>query len=161
LPGGAAFHARCSRWSNHQHELVGWYRVTTIPRILCGLEVRPRGVHRSLADGSPGVRHSRVDDRAGGFFHWFHGHRHLAVATAPPSPYFVRATTALRRIGEDEAKNQDLSPVTNAVIRALESAKPKLRYPVASTVQRLLVGLRPILPQSWFEYLVMDNYKIR
>jgi hypothetical protein len=47
------------------------------------------------------------------------------------------------------------------VITAVEAGNPRLRYPAASALQRTLVALRPALPQSLFEYLMMDNYGIR
>jgi len=47
------------------------------------------------------------------------------------------------------------------VLTALEARNARLRYPAANALQRTLVALRPLLPQPLFEYLVMDNYKIR
>jgi len=44
---------------------------------------------------------------------------------------------------------------------SVEAARPRLRYPAANAQQRTLVALRPLLPQRLFEYLVMDNYRIR
>ena len=61
----------------------------------------------------------------------------------------------------DEGGNTDITPVVRKVIGALEARAPRLRYPVALPAQRLLVALRQLLPQPWFESLVMSYYRIR
>ena len=61
---------------------------------------------------------------------------------------------------EDERKFTDLSPVVKAVLGAIDSPQPALRYPVAVPIQRFLVALKPFVPQRLFEYLIMDNYKL-
>ncbi|MBS0398345.1 MAG: SDR family oxidoreductase [Proteobacteria bacterium] len=106
-----------------------------------------------------GIKVSMVEP--GDFATGFTASRKLTGACAQGSPYFETAARAIARAGEDEQKMRDISPVVRAVSRALESRSPRLRYPVASTIQRFLVGLRPVLPQSWFEYLIMDNYRMR
>lgn len=106
-----------------------------------------------------GIQVSMVEP--GDFSTGFTASRRMTAATTAQSPYFEVATRAVGRMSEDEGKNQDISPVIRAVMSALESSSPRLRYPVASAIQRFLVALRPFLPQPWFEYLIMDNYKMR
>jgi len=60
-----------------------------------------------------------------------------------------------------EAYTEALRMEVRKVVAVIESARPRLRYPVANLLQRTIVALRPALPPSWFEYLIMDNYKIR
>jgi hypothetical protein len=64
-------------------------------------------------------------------------------------------------MAEDESKNPDIGPVVRTTVTAVESSRPRLRYPAANVLQRTLVALRPLLPQPLFEYLVTDNYGIR
>ena len=97
----------------------------------------------------------------GDFATGFTAHRRTTAAFTQDSAYFETASRALARAAEDEQKYRDIGPVVRAVCSALDSGTPRLRYPVASAIQRLLVALRPVLPQSWFEYLIMDNYKMR
>lgn len=97
----------------------------------------------------------------GDFATGFTAHRRMIGAAGAQSPYSERCSTAIRRMAEDEGKCTDITPVVRAVIAAIEADAPRLRYPVASPLQRILVGLRGVLPQSWFEALIMDNYKIR
>ena len=112
------------------------------------MELRAFGIHVSMVE-------------PGDFSTGFTASRRLTAATTAQSPYFELATRAVSRMAEDERKNQDISPVIRAVLTALDSPVPRLRYPVASAIQRFFVGLRPFLPQPVFEYLIMDNYKMR
>jgi len=112
------------------------------------MEVKPFGIHVAMIE--PG-------DYATGFT----AGRRLATAAAGDSPYAERCQRAVRKMAEDEATTTDLSPVVRAVLAAVESRRPRLRYPVASPTQRLLVGLRHVLPAAVFEHLVMDHYGIR
>ncbi|MDH4312213.1 MAG: SDR family oxidoreductase, partial [Gammaproteobacteria bacterium] len=113
------------------------------------MEVRPFGIHVAMVE-------------PGDFATRFTANRLMtAAASAPHSPYAERCATAVRRMGEDESSNPDVAPVVRAVVKAVEAARPRLRYPAANAQQRTLVALRPLLPQRLFEYLVMDNYRIR
>jgi NAD(P)-dependent dehydrogenase (short-subunit alcohol dehydrogenase family) len=113
------------------------------------MEVRPFGIHVAMVE-------------PGDFATRFTANRLMTVAaSSPQSPYAERCATAVRRMGEDESSNPDIAPVVRAVIKAVEADRPRLRYPAANTLQRTLVALRPLLPQPLFEYLIMDNYKIR
>jgi NAD(P)-dependent dehydrogenase (short-subunit alcohol dehydrogenase family) len=113
------------------------------------MEVRPFGVQVAMVE-------------PGDFATRFTANRLMtAAASSPHSPYAGRCTTAVRRMGEDEASNPDVAPVVRAVVKAVEAGRPRLRYPAANALQRTLVALRPLLPQPLFEYLIMDNYKIR
>jgi NAD(P)-dependent dehydrogenase (short-subunit alcohol dehydrogenase family) len=113
------------------------------------MEVRPFGIQVAMIE-------------PGDFATSFTAKRRLtAAAGSPLSPYAERCATAVRRMGEDEASNPDIAPVVRAVVKAIEAGRPRLRYPAANALQRTLVALRPLLPQRLFEYLIMDNYKIR
>jgi hypothetical protein len=59
---------------------------------------------------------------------------------------------------EDETGNADIGAVVRALVTAVEAAEPRLRHPVASALQRMLVALRPALPHSLFERIMMDHY---
>ncbi len=112
------------------------------------MEVRSFGIHASLIEPGDFATNGTANRR------W-------AVAARAGSAYATQCHTAVERMIVEEQNNKDITPVVRALMRALDAAKPRLRYPVATPIQRLLVGLRPLLPQPWFEALVMDNYKIR
>jgi len=113
------------------------------------MELRPFGIRVAMVE--PGDFATRFTENR----------RMTAAASSPLSPYAERCATAVRRMGEDESKNPEIGPVVRAAVRAVEASRPRLRYPAANALQRTLVALRPLLPQSLFEYLVMDNYRIR
>lgn len=112
------------------------------------MEVRPFGIRVAMVE-------------PGDFATGFTANRRMTAASTAGSPYAERCRTAVRRMAEDESGNVDIGPVVRAVITAVEARNPRLRYPAASALQRTLVALRPALPQSLFEYLMMDNYGIR
>ncbi|MGB7739064.1 MAG: SDR family oxidoreductase [Steroidobacteraceae bacterium] len=112
------------------------------------MEVRPFGIQIAMVE-------------PGDFATRFTTNRLMTAASSAQSPYAERCARAVRRMGEDEASNPDVAPVVRAVVQAIEARRPRLRYPAANALQRTLVALRPVLPQRLFEYLIMDNYKIR
>jgi len=112
------------------------------------MEMRPFGIHVSMVE-------------PGDFATGFTANRRLTAASTADSPYAERCRTAVRRMAEDESGNADIGPVVRAAISAVEARNPRARYPAANALQRVLVALRPVLPQSLFEYLMMDNYGIR
>jgi len=104
---------------------------------------------------------------------------HETVAVLHPSYYKVRASlpddmlakvdSAFGRVSQaflvltdcNKRSEYDRSLKRRKVIPLpLDAPKPKLRYPVAVAVQRVLVALKPFVPQRLFEYLIMDNYKL-
>jgi NAD(P)-dependent dehydrogenase (short-subunit alcohol dehydrogenase family) len=111
------------------------------------MELRPFGIHVSMIE-------------PGDFATSFTANRRMTAATTPDSPNYQRCTGAVARMQQDEQRYTDLTPVVKAVLRALDAPKPNLRYPVAVAVQRVLVALKPFVPQRLFEYLIMDNYKL-
>jgi NAD(P)-dependent dehydrogenase (short-subunit alcohol dehydrogenase family) len=110
------------------------------------IEAKPFGVHVSMIE--PG-------DYATGFT----AHRRMTGATTPASPYHARVSRAVAIMARDEQANRDLGPVVATVRRALEAGKPKLRYPTATPVQRMLVALKPLLPDAIVEKLLTATYE--
>jgi NAD(P)-dependent dehydrogenase (short-subunit alcohol dehydrogenase family) len=111
------------------------------------MEVRPYGIAVSMIE-------------PGDFATGFTANRRLTAASTGASPYHERCSRAIKRMADDEQKYTDLSPVVRAVAEILGRPRPALRYPRAAAVQRLLVALRPFVPQAVFEYLLVDAYDI-
>jgi short-subunit dehydrogenase len=111
------------------------------------MEMKPFGIHVSMIE-------------PGDFATSFTDNRRMVTGCAEGSAHYNRCRTAVARMQEDERKFTNLTPVVKTVLAALASAQPALRYPVAVPMQRLLVALKPFLPQRLFEYLIMDNYKL-
>lgn len=109
------------------------------------MELRPFGIHVAMIE-------------PGDFATGFTASRRLTAGSTPESPYASRRRAAVATMAADEATTSDLGPVVRAAIAAIESERPRLRYPVASALQRLLVSLRHVLPQRLYERLIMDHY---
>ncbi len=112
------------------------------------LETRPFGIHVSMIE-------------PGDFATAFTANRRLVGTSHGESAYSARCASAVKRMAEDESANADLGPVVRAALRAIDAGRPRLRYPVASITQRMLVALRPLMPQALFERLIADHYGIR
>ncbi len=97
----------------------------------------------------------------GDFSTGFTASRRVVAGCVPGSPYHDTSTRAVARMAEDESKNTDIQPVVRAVLAALAAPSPRLRYPVAMLAQRFLVSLKSILPQRWFEAMLLDYFKMK
>jgi NAD(P)-dependent dehydrogenase (short-subunit alcohol dehydrogenase family) len=110
------------------------------------IEAKPFGIHVSMIE--PG-------DYATGFT----AHRRLTLATTEGSPYHARVTRAVAIMARDEQANTNLAPVVDTVLRVLAASRPKLRYPTATVVQRVLVALKPFLSDAIVEKLLTTTYE--
>jgi len=109
------------------------------------MELRPFGIAVSMVE-------------PGDFATGFTANRRMAASSTPKSPYHAPCQRAIARMARDEQANSDLSPVVGAVRAILTTARPALRYPRATFVQRAFVAARPFLPQALAEFLVRDSY---
>ena len=89
----------------------------------------------------------------------FTAHRRLTRAMVSTSPYHARAERAIAIMARDEQANADLSPLVRTVRRALNARRTRLRYPTATPVQRILVALKPFLPDGIVEQLLTATYQ--
>jgi NAD(P)-dependent dehydrogenase (short-subunit alcohol dehydrogenase family) len=112
------------------------------------MEVRPFGI---------GVAMIEPGDYATGFT----AQRRMAAGTGPDSAYAERCRRAVEQMARDESANTDLEPVVRRVLAAIDAHDPALRYPVAGVAQRLVCALHPVIPQRWFEALLMRSYGLR
>jgi NAD(P)-dependent dehydrogenase (short-subunit alcohol dehydrogenase family) len=111
------------------------------------MEMKPFGIHVSMIE-------------PGDFATSFTDNRRMVDGCAEGSAHHARCRTAVARMQEDERKFTDLRPIVNTVLGALDDSRPRLRYPVAVPMQRLLVALKPFVSQRFFERLILDNYKL-
>ena len=112
------------------------------------MEVKPFGVQVCLVE--PG-------DYATGFTQG----RQRSLASGSPSPYAASLERALAVMVRDEQSNSDLSPVGRVVLRALDAPRPPLRFPSATLAQRLLLVIKPFVPDAVVEWVVEKMYQLR
>jgi NAD(P)-dependent dehydrogenase (short-subunit alcohol dehydrogenase family) len=110
------------------------------------MEVRPFGVQVCLVE-------------PGDYATSFTANRRRSMASG--SPYGDMLERALAITIRDEQANKDLSPLARTVLRALDLPRPPLRLPTANLAQRLLMVLRPFVPDAWVEWVVEKLYELR
>jgi NAD(P)-dependent dehydrogenase (short-subunit alcohol dehydrogenase family) len=109
------------------------------------MEVRRFGVHVALLE--PGEVATGMTARN------LELHR---VAATPP--YAARFACSMSACTASEAGGIPPSAVAQALERIIESRRPRLRYCVGRTSDRMAAWLSRLLPSGWFEHLLLKRY---
>jgi len=106
-----------------------------------------------------GIRVTLVEP--GDFRTEFTAHRELAEAARnPDSPYSARLRSALEVAGEDERQGADPRMLAELVAGLVDRRRVDPRYLVGLRSQTLLTRLRWMIPDAWFEKLLMSHYRV-
>lgn len=106
-----------------------------------------------------GIRVTLVEP--GDFRTEFTEHRELAAAAGlTDSPYAVRQRSALEVAREDERQGADPRVLAQLVVGLVERRSVDPRYLVGLRSQTLLTRLRWMIPDAWFEKLLMSHYRV-
>jgi len=111
------------------------------------MEVRPFGIQVSMIE-------------PGDFATSFTANRRRVAADGPGSPYHAACHGAVAQMAREELANRDLAPVIQAIRTVLRTSAPRLRYPCATTSQRLSVVLRRFLPDATWESIMRRTYRL-
>ncbi|HZE73389.1 MAG TPA: SDR family oxidoreductase [Pyrinomonadaceae bacterium] len=111
------------------------------------MEVAPFGVRVVLVE--PG------DFRTG-----FTANRKQTRKSLNDSDYRERYAKALAVFEKEEANSDDPLGVARLVSRIIDNKAPRLRYSVGPTGERIVPGLKHILPQKVYQWLFMKHYDI-
>jgi len=76
------------------------------------------------------------------------------------SDYQERYDKALAVFEREEAHGDDPAAVARLVSRIIDSRSPRLRYSVGPTGERIVPGLKHILPHKVYQWLFMKHYDI-
>ncbi|NNK87489.1 MAG: SDR family oxidoreductase [Flavobacteriaceae bacterium] len=76
------------------------------------------------------------------------------------SPYSESYGKVLRAIDEDVDAGNDPMDVAKLVYRIINTAHPKPHYLVGAFMQKFSIRLKRILPQKWFEKLLLRHHKL-
>jgi len=109
------------------------------------MEVRPYGIH--VVNVAPGDFATNI---ASGRYH---------APILENSPYTAYAKT-LESINTDVKTAQAPTAVARKIHSILQMENPKGHYLVGTPMQRLSVFLKKILPDTWFEKLLLNHYKL-
>ncbi|MCI8514901.1 MAG: SDR family oxidoreductase [Lachnospiraceae bacterium] len=74
------------------------------------------------------------------------------------SPYEAAGKRALSRIEKDEQNGSEPELFAETILRILSSKNPALRYRCGSLFQKLLTGLRPLMGERMFLFLLGKYY---
>jgi len=111
------------------------------------MELKPHGVHVTLVE-------------PGDFKTDFTENRTFAAGSGPESAYDERCRRAVAVMEHDERNGADPSELARLIARLLEKTAPRTRYPVGMFFQKLLVGIKRLLPAGLFERGLMAYYKL-
>lgn len=70
-------------------------------------------------------------------------------------------SAVLEQINSEVSSAQDTEVIGRAVAKIVKQSSPKLRYRVATPIQRLSLVLHAILPGRWFERMLSRHYGLR
>ncbi len=112
-------------------------------------EVRPFGIDVVLVEPA--------DFRTG-----FTGARRVVAAAreGSDSAYAAAFARALQVIEADERTGSDPELIGPLLARIIASRRPRLRYSVGSSLERLTIGLRRVLPARAFVPIVEQHYRV-
>jgi short-subunit dehydrogenase len=111
------------------------------------LEVLPFGIRVALLE-------------PGDFCTEFTNNRLRTGASAQQSVYRYRFERSLAVIERDELTGYAPSLIARQLERIIKTKSPRLRYPVASLLQRNAPLIRQILPRSFFDLLLLLTYDL-
>lgn len=66
----------------------------------------------------------------------------------------------LREIDEDVNKANDPQAVAKAVLKIINTSKPRIHYKEGAFMQKFSVILKNLLPDKWYEKLLANHYKL-
>ncbi len=79
---------------------------------------------------------------------------------SPESPHYKRFQQIYREISEEVSSAKSPETVARTVYEVMNIARPKMRYPTASFIQRLSLTLNRILPKHLFQKMLMRKYPV-
>ncbi|MBR9845873.1 MAG: SDR family oxidoreductase [Algicola sp.] len=76
------------------------------------------------------------------------------------SPYETKYGSVLKNIDEDVDNGDDPTLVANAVLKIINTPKPKIHYKVGAFMQKFSIVLKRMLPDRVYEKLLLNHYKL-
>jgi NAD(P)-dependent dehydrogenase (short-subunit alcohol dehydrogenase family) len=111
------------------------------------MEVRPFGIHVVLVE--PGNLRTK-----------FVG-RHKTSESQRNQVYAEKLNNVLRIIERDETHGPSPDMIAQLVERIIRNPSPRLRYTVGATPGKQAITLKKIVPDRFFEWLLMKYYRLR
>lgn len=77
------------------------------------------------------------------------------------SPYYKWYKEQLATMDEDVNKGGNPQLMADKIEAIIEQGKPKVHYKVGDFLQKFSIKLKHLLPDTWYEKLLMNHYKIK
>jgi len=87
------------------------------------------------------------------------GRYHAPVLSG--SPYEKEYGETLEMMNEHVDHGSDPNQMAKAVANIIDSSKPKVHYRVGAFLQKFSIILKRILPDTWYERMLMNHYKLK
>jgi NAD(P)-dependent dehydrogenase (short-subunit alcohol dehydrogenase family) len=75
--------------------------------------------------------------------------------------YKAHTAATVAQVNEEVNRARTPEPVAECILGIIADPQPRLRYKVATFTQRLSVWLKRLLPDRWFESMLMRYYRLR
>lgn len=111
------------------------------------MEVRSFGV--KMANIAPGDFATNI---AAGRYH---------VPVLDDSPYKVAYGNSLNTMNEHVDQGEDPIQMAKKVYKIICDDNPRIHYKVGATLQKFSIILKRILPDKWYERLLLNHYKLK
>jgi len=86
------------------------------------------------------------------------GRYHAPVITG--SPYEKQYSDTLKIMNEHVDTGSDPLEMAKAIYKIINTKKPKVHYRVGAFMQKISIALKRILPDTWYEKLLLKHYKL-
>jgi NAD(P)-dependent dehydrogenase (short-subunit alcohol dehydrogenase family) len=86
--------------------------------------------------------------------------RKFLAPASPGDPYQDQFQKTLMVIEKDEANGWKPEVLARKLVKIIECSNPRQRYIIASSEQKLAVGLKYLLPGKWFMKILQGHYKL-
>lgn len=82
------------------------------------------------------------------------------IAKNTPEEYIELENKVLAQVNREVSSAPHPSLIGKKILSIMKKRYPRLRYKVATPFQKFSVLTRDIIPDRWFEYLIMKYYKV-
>ena len=76
------------------------------------------------------------------------------------SPYKVNYSNTLKLMDEHVDKGMDPKIMAKVIYKIMNTTNPKVHYRVGFFMQKFSIALKRLLPDTWYERLLLNHYKL-
>ena len=77
------------------------------------------------------------------------------------SPYKKAYGDTLKMMDTHVDAGEDPTRMAQVIYKIIRTKKPKIHYRIGATLQKFSITLKRVLPDSWYERMLMNHYKLK